>query len=227
MSEQKPSIGRIVHYQAHGSPDGTHKSEPRPAIITRVSNDTNVDLAVFNPTGMFFNQGCLFDGGELPKGGTWRWPPRVALFLLAALGLALAPLEALAQTVDPLPAPSIGSTLLGFLSPEGVGGVIALILTAIGGFQFFTAKRKKLVAMASYYAFHIVEDIGNEIEGEDGFDKTAKYLQKVDAYMVAQGYRPLKPGEVEVAKLLASAAHGQEVAKAKVLVAAAEQSRPS
>lgn len=79
--EQKPSIGRVVHYQAHGSPDGTHKSEPRAAIITGTYKDPTgevdyhkVDVAVFNPSGMFFNQGCLFDG---EKGGTWRWPPRV------------------------------------------------------------------------------------------------------------------------------------------------------
>ncbi len=82
--EQKPSIGRIVHYQAHGSPDGTHKSEPRPAIITRVGLEQDsetgagvntVDLTVFNPTGLFFNVNCKYS--EEPKGGTWRWPPRV------------------------------------------------------------------------------------------------------------------------------------------------------
>lgn len=73
--EQKPSIGRIVHYQAHGSPDGTHKSEPRPAIISRVADDGSIDITVFNPTGLFFNQNCQYS--EEPKGGTWRWPPRV------------------------------------------------------------------------------------------------------------------------------------------------------
>lgn len=72
---QKPSIGRIVHYQAHGSPNGQHKSEPRPAIISRVADDTTVDLTVFNPTGLFFNVGCKFDADAGP--GTWRWPPRV------------------------------------------------------------------------------------------------------------------------------------------------------
>lgn len=76
MSEQKPSIGRIVHYQAHGSPDGTHKPAPRAAVITEVTDDTKVGLCVLNPSGFFFNQGCLFDASETPKGGTWRWPPR-------------------------------------------------------------------------------------------------------------------------------------------------------
>lgn len=78
--EQKPSVGRIVHYRAHGSPDGTHKPEARAAIITGVYKTPEgdldhhkVDLAVFNPSGMFFNAGCLFDG---EKGGTWNWPPR-------------------------------------------------------------------------------------------------------------------------------------------------------
>lgn len=81
----KPSIGRIVHYQAHGSPDGTHKSEARPAIITRVHTDACVDLAVFNPTGMFFSTSCVYDAGTdspdahmPPRGGTWHWPARVA-----------------------------------------------------------------------------------------------------------------------------------------------------
>ena len=85
----KPTIGRIVHYQAHGSPDGTHKSEPRAAIITKVHpTDTtawDVDLCVLNPTGMYFNQHCHYgDATEEPaksgnytaKGGTWHWPPR-------------------------------------------------------------------------------------------------------------------------------------------------------
>jgi hypothetical protein len=78
---QTPTVGRIVHYQAHGSPNGQHKSRPRAAVITEVIEDAGVvnndvvDLAVLNPTGMYFNQGCLFDPDGGP--GTWRWPPRV------------------------------------------------------------------------------------------------------------------------------------------------------
>lgn len=74
---QKPSIGRAVHYRAHGSPDGTHKPAPRAATITIVHSDTDVGLCVMNPTGLFFNEHCEFDGSENPRGGTWSWPPFV------------------------------------------------------------------------------------------------------------------------------------------------------
>ncbi len=73
---QKPTVGRSVHYQAHGSPDGTHKPAPRAATITEVISDTEVGLCVMNPTGLFFNRSHL-DESETPKGGTWHWPPRV------------------------------------------------------------------------------------------------------------------------------------------------------
>jgi hypothetical protein len=73
---QTPSIGRIVHYQAHGSPDGTHKAVPRAALITAVHDDTTVDLMVCSPTGLYFNQKTVLDESESPKGGTSRWPPR-------------------------------------------------------------------------------------------------------------------------------------------------------
>jgi hypothetical protein len=77
----QPSVGRIVHYVSHGSPvlpDGTqaYKSECRAAIITEVPTNDACALAVFNPTGMFFNR-ALYDGSENPAGGTWHWPEQV------------------------------------------------------------------------------------------------------------------------------------------------------
>lgn len=74
---QMPSIGRIVHYRAHGSPDGTHKPAPRAAVITAVHSETDVSLCVLNPSGMFFNEHCHQDTSSEPRGGTWSWPPRV------------------------------------------------------------------------------------------------------------------------------------------------------
>jgi hypothetical protein len=77
-----PTIGRIVFYQRHGSPNGQHKAEPSPAIITRVHGDGMVDLCVLNPTGIYFDQKTKHDLLDQPNAteftpGTWRWPPRV------------------------------------------------------------------------------------------------------------------------------------------------------
>jgi len=79
-----PSVGRIVHYQSHGSPNGQHKSLPRAAIITETrligssasnEHDYSVGLCVLNPTGMYFDPEVPYDPEAGP--GTWRWPPRV------------------------------------------------------------------------------------------------------------------------------------------------------
>lgn len=70
-----PTIGRIVYYQSHGSPDGTHKPAPRAAIITEVISDKCVSLCVLNPTGMYFDKSVMLDDSKTPQGGTWRWPP--------------------------------------------------------------------------------------------------------------------------------------------------------
>lgn len=85
---QPVSIGRIVHYQAHGSPNGQHRSVARAAVITAlrwpetapegtnlIADQDIVDVCVLNPTGLYFNQSCPYDADGAP--GTWRWPPRV------------------------------------------------------------------------------------------------------------------------------------------------------
>jgi hypothetical protein len=92
MSEQIPSVGRIVHYVSYGTPGGEYGKEHRAAIITAVHGDQPVpehgvpyvDLCVLNPTGFFFNQGVLHDeplvdehGHQGLRGGTWHWPERV------------------------------------------------------------------------------------------------------------------------------------------------------
>jgi hypothetical protein len=76
--EQKPSVGRVVHYVSYGTPGGEYTSQCRAAIVTEVipwedDEDPEVGLAVFNPTGMFFNRSTHSAGHE---GGTWHWPER-------------------------------------------------------------------------------------------------------------------------------------------------------
>lgn len=97
MSQQKPTVGRIVHYVAYGSPGGEFPAGAcRAAIITQVktfpleSGDVvEVGLCVLNPTGQYFNLGVPYadaaddiktHGGENVEQantpGTWHWPER-------------------------------------------------------------------------------------------------------------------------------------------------------
>lgn len=74
--EQKPSIGRIVHYQRYGTPGGEHKAEPSPAIITAINDvaTQQCQLFVMTPNGVYHNNTPY---SEEPKPGHWNWPPRV------------------------------------------------------------------------------------------------------------------------------------------------------
>lgn len=85
MPEQVPSVGRVVHYVAYGTPGGEFPSGVcRAAVITEVGiplggsepdPDGRCSIFVMNPSGVFFNQGIKHDEGKAP--GTWHWPERV------------------------------------------------------------------------------------------------------------------------------------------------------
>jgi hypothetical protein len=78
-----PSVGRIVHYVAFGTPNGEYEAgKHRAAIITEVFTkdigeiyENVVSLCVFHPTGMQFVLNVTID----PTGthsGSWHWPER-------------------------------------------------------------------------------------------------------------------------------------------------------
>jgi hypothetical protein len=92
----KPTVGRIVHYQAYGTPGGEFKSVPRAAIIAGIATGASVpqttgqseedyanqnaaeewcDIVVLNPQGLFFNR-SRHAPGDAPTPGCWNWPPR-------------------------------------------------------------------------------------------------------------------------------------------------------
>lgn len=72
---QVPSVGRVVHYSAYGTPGGEFPSGVcRAADITEVDEPGNpyssVGLCVKNPSGLFFNPHVKY--GLAP--GRWHWP---------------------------------------------------------------------------------------------------------------------------------------------------------
>lgn len=63
---QKPSIGRIVHFNNAGIPNA--------AIIIAVHSDTCVSLSACNSSGTWSSHTSL-ELGDAP--GSWCWPPKV------------------------------------------------------------------------------------------------------------------------------------------------------
>jgi hypothetical protein len=89
-----PSVGRIVHYVSYGTPGGEYTSTCRAAVVAGVpgavwteESGQPLDLAVLNPTGLFFNRCTQDEGGtsdapDAPtarsyRAGSWHWPERV------------------------------------------------------------------------------------------------------------------------------------------------------
>lgn len=87
----KPSVGRIVHYVAYGTPGGEFPAGVcRAAVVTEIENPSSwsgdhvvtlphgsphVGVCVLNPSGLFFNREIPYD--EAKKPGSWHWPERV------------------------------------------------------------------------------------------------------------------------------------------------------
>lgn len=74
MGEQKPSVGRIVHYVEKQGEDNCSA-----AIIVELDNVTDtiqeVSLVIFNQGGMIFLPNVRYS--ELGADDTWHWPERV------------------------------------------------------------------------------------------------------------------------------------------------------
>lgn len=76
-----PSVGRIVHYVAYGTPGGEFpQGVCRAAVVTEVPTDGRTALlasvCVLNPSGFFFNRNLPNDE-ETKAPGTWHWPEKV------------------------------------------------------------------------------------------------------------------------------------------------------
>jgi hypothetical protein len=81
-AKQTPSIGRIVHYVAYGTPGGEYQAGAhRAAVVTDVVDPGSAHgcmlmLCVINPSGLFFNMAREDQTGTEP--GSWHWPEFVS-----------------------------------------------------------------------------------------------------------------------------------------------------
>lgn len=74
--EQKPSIGRMVHYRGPGTANGQFEPTTYPAVITAVHPENRCDLFVMTKVGMMNLQNISHS--ESPEEASrWSWPPRV------------------------------------------------------------------------------------------------------------------------------------------------------
>ena len=78
MTDQKPSVGRIVHYYDRVA-ENQNKPGPYPALIAAVHSDTCCTLTVFMPWAErpFIASSCQREdvAGSEPR-HYWEWPPR-------------------------------------------------------------------------------------------------------------------------------------------------------
>lgn len=72
--EQKPSVGRVVHYKPFDTDPPRNNAEVLPAVIVRVWSDTCVNLRVLNDQVYDFWRTSSTFGNDA---GQWNWPPRV------------------------------------------------------------------------------------------------------------------------------------------------------
>lgn len=111
------------------------------------------------------------------------------------------------------------------LSPTGLATIVGLLLGGVGLLTGTNAIRRRRVALAVYHAFHVVEDLDTELNSAT-LDKAVEGLKAADSWLKANGWRELKPGEQEVARLEFTALNGQMHAEAKVAAQAQALSSP-
>lgn len=151
----------------------------------------------------------------------WSFLKTMSYGFFGVIGLFSA--AVLAQTVSvPAPSPSILDVIkANFLTPTTLVSLVISTLGILGSFAWASEKRKRILAEGVHLTYAVVETVGREIDGDDNFDKAARGILELDKWLVANGWRPSTPEEQAVAKMGFTAIHGNEIAKAKVVAAAA------
>src|SRR5690554_5402193 len=99
--------------------------------------------------------------------------------------------------------------LLSLLTPENIAWAVTAILGLVAGLIGANVVRRRRIALATYHAFHIVQDIADETPGKDAADYIAAALKAANDYMVKNGWRPLKEGEKALVEVGVQSLKGQ------------------
>jgi hypothetical protein len=99
------------------------------------------------------------------------------------------------------------------LSFEALVAVVSVVLSALALVLGKGVVRRRRVALATYHAFHIVEDVAAECRAAGKafpyLDKASAGLSYANEWMRANGWRELKPGEEVRAQLGFKVLHGE------------------
>lgn len=112
----------------------------------------------------------------------------------------------------------------GLFTAGNIAVAVGILLTAIFSFVKLRADRKRLIASIAHHAYLTVEDL--DAQGALHIPKVEAGLKAADEWAVKNGWRPLDPGEQQVAQLQFTALNGaakqaEKVAANAVLKAAA------
>jgi hypothetical protein len=111
--------------------------------------------------------------------------------------------------------PSTPSFFAQFITPANIASVVVTLLGLIGGALGLSALRKRQIAIVTQHAFNAVEDFAATTETSVD-DKIAAGLKVANEWMVAQGWRPLRTGELDVVRMGFTALNGATKVAEKV-----------
>jgi hypothetical protein len=97
-----------------------------------------------------------------------------------------------------------------WINESTIGLALGIISSLAGGFKLLNVIRKRNVATAIYHAYNIVNDLAAANKSGEAFNKSATALRSVDSWMIANGWRTLKPNEQELALLSWKSRHGSK-----------------
>jgi hypothetical protein len=103
-------------------------------------------------------------------------------------------------------------------NPGHLAAILGAVLTLIAWLLGTGVVRRRRVALATYHAFNVMEDVANEYrkggQSVPALEKISQALGYADEWMKLNGWRPLKLHEQALAKLSWQSMHGEQKSQA-------------